>query len=97
MKNKLPNVTLLALFITVSTNSYADLSSPVYLKAKESYEESGCAESPSLLKEYMESDELFLNSNPEIKRKIETVLEYCDAVGPIFTVTGAKGSLPQLP
>jgi len=74
----------------------ADLSSPLYVKAKALQNSEQCSDrAVAVLNEYVQADGHWLAANPEIHSRIQRVIGYCASHG--FRATGVGSSSPKLP
>jgi hypothetical protein len=74
----------------------ADLSSPLYVKAKALQNSEQCSDrTVAALNDYVQADGHWLASNSEIHSRIQRVIGYCTSHG--FRATGVGSSAPKLP
>ena len=90
-------VALNVVALTLPTASVrADLSSPLYIKAKTLQNSEQCSDrAVAGLNEYVQADGRWLAANPEVYSRIQRVIGYCASHG--FRATGVGSTAPPLP
>jgi hypothetical protein len=81
-------IVIWSLVSCIPSTSSADLSSGLYTQAKQLYQGGDCRKAAAALRQYETTDASFLVDHADVKRQIDSAIQYCDSVNNAVAIAG---------